>query len=113
MPQNPGNQCRLLSAGENEGTVWPQAKKCPSEAVARAGNDPQLPTAMGAGLDVDGKDPLEALRPAHGGGWLVRIDLATESAWHNPGPVFEVRREYSMESREVQSGSGNQCSQAR
>ena len=39
MPQGPGNQCRFLSAGENEGTVWPKAKKCPSEAVARAGEN--------------------------------------------------------------------------
>jgi hypothetical protein len=34
MPQNLGNQCRLLDAGY----------------------DPQLPTAMGTGLDVDGKN---------------------------------------------------------
>ncbi|HHZ6190794.1 TPA: hypothetical protein ACWK5U_005068, partial [Escherichia coli] len=30
-----------------------------------AGDDPHGATAVDAGGDVDGKDPLEALRPAH------------------------------------------------
>ncbi len=64
MPQNLGNQCRLLDAGY----------------------DPQLPTAMGTGLDVDGKDPLEALSSAHGSGWLVSIDVATGPARYDACP---------------------------
>jgi len=32
-------------------TVWPQAKKCPSETVARAGNEPQPAAAVGTCLD--------------------------------------------------------------
>jgi len=36
-------------------------RACPSEAVARAGNDPQRATAVGTGLDVDGEYVLQAL----------------------------------------------------
>jgi len=43
--ENLRDQRRILSVGENEGTVWPQAKKCPSEAVTRAGNNPKFPAA--------------------------------------------------------------------
>ena len=65
-------------AGENEGTVWPQAKKRPSEAVARAGDHAQFTAAFGTGLAVDkvnwcvasredalghGEHALEALHP--------------------------------------------------
>jgi hypothetical protein len=65
MAKNLLNQGWLLSAGRNEGTVWPQAKKCPSEAVARAGDDSEFAAACGTGLDVDGENPLETLRSQH------------------------------------------------
>ena len=45
MPQNPGNQCRLLDTG----------------------NHPQRAAAIGTGLDVNGEDALEALHLRH---WL-------------------------------------------
>ena len=51
------NQGWIFSAGENEGTVWRQAKKCLSEAAARAGNHPQPATTLSAVLDTGGEHP--------------------------------------------------------
>jgi hypothetical protein len=53
MPQDPGNQCRFLDAG----------------------NDPQRAAAMRTGLDVDGEHALEALRSGHWGGGLSASTL--------------------------------------
>jgi hypothetical protein len=72
MTQNLGDQRWIFSAGGNEGTVWPEAKKCPSEAVARAGNHSEVTATNRAGLDIDGEDPLEALCPSHRGGVAER-----------------------------------------
>jgi hypothetical protein len=65
MPQALWDQPRLLSAGENEDTVWPQAKNCPSEAMADASNDPQLTATFGTGFHVDGEYSLQALHLQH------------------------------------------------
>ena len=65
MPQTLCDQHRLLSASENKDTVWPQAKKSPSGAMARASNDPQLTATLGAGFHVDGEYSLQALHLQH------------------------------------------------
>jgi len=41
--------------------------------------------------------PLEALHPAHGGGWFVRVNLAAGLGWHDAGPVFEVGCEHTRD----------------
>jgi hypothetical protein len=51
--ENLADERGILSAGEIEGTAWPQAKKCPREAVARAGNHREIAAAFRTGLDVD------------------------------------------------------------
>ena len=51
--ENLADERGILSAGENEGTLWPQAKRCPREAVARAGNHREFAAAFRTGLDVD------------------------------------------------------------
>jgi hypothetical protein len=79
MPQDLRDQRRIFSAGESEGTVWPQAKKCPSEAVARTGNDSKPAAAFRASLDVDSEDPLEPLHPTHGRHGLVAFHRALRS----------------------------------
>ena len=58
MPQNPGNQCRRLDTG----------------------NHPQCAAAIGAGLDVDGEDTLEALHLRH---WL-RLSRAAMGCCYTP-----------------------------
>jgi hypothetical protein len=55
------DRLQIFSGGENEDAVWPQARKCPSEAVSRAGNDPQRAAAVGTGLDIDCKHPIHSL----------------------------------------------------
>jgi hypothetical protein len=86
MPQNPGNQCRLLDTG----------------------NHPQRAPAMGTGLDVDGEDALEALHPGHWGPRLVGVHPTLPAPRHDPLTVLEVRREHAMEAREIQARPGHQ-----
>jgi hypothetical protein len=40
-------------------------RACPSEAVVRAGNDPQRAATLRTGLDVDCKHPLQSLHSHH------------------------------------------------
>jgi hypothetical protein len=96
MTQNLGDQRWIFSAGGNEGTVWPEAKKCPSEAVARAGNHSEVTATNRAGLDIDGEEPLEALCPSHRGGWVVGIDVPGAPR-HDAVAVLEIRREYTRD----------------
>jgi hypothetical protein len=52
-------------------------------------------------------------RPAHGGGWFVRVDLAPGLAWHDAGAVFAVGCEYPMKSSQIQPWPGDQSGQPR
>jgi len=84
MPQNPGNQCRLLDTG----------------------NHSQRAAAIGTGLDVNGEYPLQTLRPTHGRQRLVAIHPAPRLPRHDPGPVFEVRGEHPWNRVRLSLGRG-------
>jgi hypothetical protein len=91
-----------------------------------AGNDPELPTTAGAGVDLDAKDALQALRPAHRhvarGFRLVRVtDLigSLPLAPHTPmrrrhrSAQLAVRGEHSMKSCQVHARWRHQCGKTR
>ena len=112
MTQNLRDQRWVFSAGGNEGTVWPEAKKCPSEAVARAGNHSEVTATNRAGLDIDGEDPPEALSPSHRRGWVVGIDVPGAPR-HDAVAVLEIWREYPVKAGEFQPGAWHECGESR
>ena len=75
--------------------------------ILDAGDDPEFAAAFGTGLDVDRKDALEALHPAHGGRRLVGVD-APGSLRHDAFAVFEVGREDPVKSGQVEPRPGDQ-----
>ena len=75
--------------------------------LLNAGNHPQLPTAIGSGLDIDGKYTLEALRPVHRCSELISVHWARCLPRHYRGTMFEVGRKNAMETCEVQARPGN------
>ena len=92
-----------------------------------AGDDPYRAAAVGAGGDVDGKDPLEPLRPAHrtalllGAARLVvgadvhrhciaRRPLAAPR-WRHLRAQIRVRGEYAVEAGEMRAWRRDQCRQ--
>ncbi len=89
MAENPGNQWRILDAG----------------------NYPQCAAAFGAGLDIDGENALETLHPVQGCAWFIMIDTAPQPARHDAVAMLEVRGENAVEAGEVQPGAWYQCRQ--
>jgi len=92
-----------------------------------AGDDPHRAAAVGAGGDVDGKDPLEPLRPAHrtalllGAARLVvgacvnrrriaRRPLAAPR-WRHLRAQVCIRGEYAVEAGEMRASWRDQCRQ--
>ena len=65
--------------------------------VLDAGNDSELPTAVRAGLDIDGKHALQSPHPAHRGGGLVVVYFAAGPMRHDAGAVFAVGCEHPVE----------------
>ena len=68
-----------------------------------AGDDAQFAAALGAGLDVDGEDAFQALRPGHGGKGLIRLFVARFAFCHDGLTMLANRREHAVEPGEVQS----------
>jgi len=77
--------------------------------LLNAGDHPQCPAALSAGLNIDGEHPLEPLRPAHrplpiDGRWLIGLhSLAGRRTRfrHDPRPVAARRCEQAMLPGEV------------
>ena len=74
--------------------------------VFDAGNHSEVATALGAGLDVDGEDSLQALHPRHGYQWfVVCLGLASR---HDEFSLFAVWGEHTVEAGEVQTRTRHQ-----
>ena len=80
--------------------------------VLDARDDAHRPTAGRAGLDIDPKDPLEALCPSHRGAafnWRSLLQICAAGMPAAPAPprqshpraVVAARREYTVEARQV------------
>ena len=65
-----------------------------------------------AGLDVYGKDALQALYRCHGGERLACFLFAGIAARQDMLTMFAVGREYPVKSCEVQSRARHECGQA-
>ncbi len=70
------------------------------------GNHPQPAAAVGTGLNIDRKHPLEALSPTHRRPRLVVVYPAPGALRHNSLSILEVRRKYAVEAGQVQSRPG-------
>lgn len=83
----------------------------PVRRILDAGDDAQSTAAIGAILDIDGKDAFEALHPTHGGTGFVAVYHAARPARHDAVAVFEVGRKHAVEAGEVESRPGYQGGQ--
>ncbi len=95
--------------------------------VFDAGDDPHRAAAVGAGGDVDGKDPLEPLRPAHRTALLLgaaRLVVGADVHWRRIArrpPAAPrgrqlraqvcIRGEYAVEAGEMRAWRRDQCRQ--
>ena len=80
--------------------------------VLDARDDAHRPTAGRAGLDIDPKDPLEALCPSHRGAafnWRGLLQIRAAGMLAAPAPprrghpraILAVRREYTVEACQI------------
>ena len=81
--------------------------------ILDTGNHPQLAATIGTGFDIDCKDALQSLHPAHRGGWLVVVHFAAGAVRYYPGAVFAVWRKEAVEACEIQSGARHQGRKSR
>ena len=76
--------------------------------ILDASDHPELAAAFGAGLDIDGEDPLQALHPGHGGEGCFGFLRTGFAFWHDGLTMPAIRGEHPMEAREVESWARDQ-----
>jgi hypothetical protein len=59
--------------------------------ILDTGDDPQAAATIGTGLDVDGEDALQALRPGHGCHGFSAAHRVSRPLRHDAFSVFEIR----------------------
>ena len=69
-----GRRSSRRSAGQGRSPLGMLENLRNQRGVIDADDYPEFSAALRAGFDVNGEDALEALHPAHRGGWFVAVD---------------------------------------